>query len=192
MNLAKVYSTVFVATIHKQGSFSVPTMFLSGKETLLIMLLSRKQWNKRDIKTMKHSGMHQTELYFKDRSRALSKDTSFNKHEFFLMDHVPEVSSVALDTVFHTKFNIHLVKCPMYIDHLDLLGFVTCFLFFWSSTMLAIITTLFVVPICLKTSSIAPSSSFWENIFLPRMPWCEKTENIFIIHTISLNARRFL
>ena len=34
--------------------------------------------------------------------------------------------------------------------------------------------TLFVVPICLKTSSIAPSSSFWENTFFPWMPLHEK------------------
>ena len=96
------------------------------------------------------------------------------------MDHIPEVSGIALDTVFHTKFNIHLVKCPMYIDHLDPLGFfTTIFGHFWSSTMITTIITLFVVPICLKTSSIAPSSSFWENTFLPRMPWYVKTSKLY-------------
>ena len=65
--------------------------------------------------------------FFKDRNLVLDKETSLDK--FLLMDHKPEVSGVALDTVFHTKLNIHLVKCPMNIDHLDPSGLYTMILF---------------------------------------------------------------
>ena len=72
-----------------------------------------------------------------------------------MLNYLPQIPWVTFRAILYTKFNIHLERLKLIAVN-PIMCLISCF-------------TLSVVPILLKTASMAPSSSRWENTLLPLM-----------------------